>query len=104
MTASIHHMELLDQRLAHAHRSAISEELARRGLGEVGHPMLLTILKYSGESDPDRPWRARCGQLPEVPGTGGLHQSGAGAAGRPSKPGPSYREGTAGGGGLPGRL
>lgn len=59
MTASIHHMELLDQRLVHAHRSAISEELVRRGLGEVGHPMLLTILKYSGESDPDRPWRAQ---------------------------------------------
>lgn len=46
-------LELLNQRINHAHRSAVSEELAARGLSEIGHPMLLSILKSSGADDPE---------------------------------------------------
>ena len=42
-------LDLLALQLHHAHRSAVSAELAARGLNEIGHPMLLTILKTSGE-------------------------------------------------------
>ena len=38
-------LELLAQQLHQAHRNAVSAELARRGLGEIGHPVLMTILK-----------------------------------------------------------
>lgn len=38
-------LELLSQQLNQAHRNAVSAELAARGLREVGHPILLTILK-----------------------------------------------------------
>ena len=37
----------LDRQLHNAHRNAISTELAARGLSEVGHPLLLTILQSS---------------------------------------------------------
>lgn len=46
-------LELLNQRINHAHRHAVSAELSARGLGEIGHPMLLTILKSSGADDPE---------------------------------------------------
>lgn len=36
---------LLEQLLHRAQRNAIDAELAARGLGEVGHPMLLSILE-----------------------------------------------------------
>lgn len=38
-------MDLLSRSLHQAHRSAIQAELNAAGLGEVGHPMLLTILE-----------------------------------------------------------
>lgn len=39
-------LELLSQQVHQAHRNAVAAELAARGLSEVGHPMLMTILKY----------------------------------------------------------
>ena len=45
-------LELLSQQINHAHRSAVSEELSRRGLSEIGHPMLLTILEGYQSDDP----------------------------------------------------
>lgn len=44
-------LELLSRQINQAHRTAVQAHLARAGLSEVGHPMLLTILK-SGETDP----------------------------------------------------
>ena len=44
-------LELLSRQINQAHRAAVQAQLARSGLSEVGHPMLLTILK-SGEADP----------------------------------------------------
>ena len=46
-------LELLSQQINHAHRSAVSEELNRRGLSEIGHPMLLTILEGYQSDDPE---------------------------------------------------
>lgn len=42
-------LELLNRRLHQAHRNAVAEEMALRGLKEVNHPVLLTILKSAGE-------------------------------------------------------
>ena len=47
-------LELLRQQINHAHRSAVSEELSRRGLSEIGHPMLLCILQSSGRDPEER--------------------------------------------------
>lgn len=47
-------MELLSRQINQAHRAAVHRELAAAGLGEVGHPMLLTILESSGGGDPER--------------------------------------------------
>ena len=44
-------LELLSRQINQAHRSAVNAELTARGLGEVGHPMLLCIL-HSGDNDP----------------------------------------------------
>ena len=38
-------LELLNLQLHQAHRKAVDAELSRRGLREVGHPMLMTILQ-----------------------------------------------------------
>ena len=46
-------LELLSQQINHAHRSAVSEELSRRGLSEIGHPMLLTVLEGYQSDDPE---------------------------------------------------
>lgn len=43
--------ELLNQQLHQAHRNAVNSELSAQGLGEIGHPMLLTILKSFGNDD-----------------------------------------------------
>ncbi|MEA4934398.1 MAG: MarR family transcriptional regulator [Lawsonibacter sp.] len=43
--------ELLNQQLHQAHRNAINSELSAQGLGEIGHPMLLTILNSFGNDD-----------------------------------------------------
>lgn len=47
MASSDQELELLSRRLHQAHRSAIQAGLAAAGLGEVGHPMLLSILERS---------------------------------------------------------
>jgi len=52
-------LELLNQQITQAHRSAVNAELAARGLSEIGHPMLLTILKSSGDDDPASPCHAQ---------------------------------------------
>ena len=52
MSVTSHEMELLARQINQAHRSAIHGELTAAGLGEVGHPMLLSILESSqGDSD-----------------------------------------------------
>ena len=38
-------LELLNRQVHQAHRNAVSAEMSARGLSEVGHPVLLTILK-----------------------------------------------------------
>lgn len=52
MEASFHEMELLSRNLNQAHRAAVQGELNAAGLGEVGHPMLMSILQ-SAEEDPE---------------------------------------------------
>ena len=47
MSISSGQLELLNQQLHQAHRNAVNTELTARGLSEVGHPMLLTILQRS---------------------------------------------------------
>lgn len=49
-TMSNQTLELLCQQVHQAHRNAVAAELAKRGLSEIGHPMLMTILKSSEES------------------------------------------------------
>jgi len=51
-------LDLLSRQLHQAHRAAVQAELNAAGLGEVGHPMLLTILE-SGEEDQDGQCRAQ---------------------------------------------
>ena len=47
-----HEMDLLSRQFNQAHRAAVQAELNAAGLGEVGHPMLVSILQSAGE-DPD---------------------------------------------------
>lgn len=47
MSSDIRLLTMLDRQLHQAHRNAISAELAARGLSEIGHPLLLTILETS---------------------------------------------------------
>jgi len=63
-------LELLSRQVHQAHRNAVSAEMNARGLGEVGHPMLLTILK----AGTDQPFAQR--ELAEM-----LHISSAAVAG-----------------------
>ena len=44
-------LELLGQQVHQAHRNAVAAELSVRGLGEIGHPMLITILKHVEEGE-----------------------------------------------------
>lgn len=57
MPTSFQRLELLSQQVHQAHRSAISAELARRGLSEV-NPMILAILKHMEQFD-DRSFSQR---------------------------------------------
>ena len=50
MSVTSHDMELLARQMNQAHRSAIHSQLQAAGLGEVGHPMLLSILESSQRS------------------------------------------------------
>ena len=43
MLSSVQELEMLSRQINQAHRSAVQAELNAVGLGEVGHPMLLTI-------------------------------------------------------------
>ncbi len=47
----LHEMELISRQFRQAHRAAVQAELNAAGLGEVGHPMLVSILQ-SAEEDP----------------------------------------------------
>jgi len=49
MSPSYRQLELLSQQLHQAHRSAVHSGLNARGLEEVGHPILLTILQSSDQ-------------------------------------------------------
>lgn len=55
MPDQISQMELLAQQLHQAHRNAVGSQLAALGLSEVGHPMLLTILKHSHQAGAEGP-------------------------------------------------
>jgi DNA-binding MarR family transcriptional regulator len=44
-------MDMLSRQLNHTHRSAVQAELNAAGLGEVGHPMLLSILNSACDRD-----------------------------------------------------
>ena len=48
---SLRELELLTRQLNQAHRAAVQAELSAAGLGEVGHPMLLTILQGYCQED-----------------------------------------------------
>ena len=51
MPVSPHEMELLARQVNQAHRAAVQAELNAVGLGEVGHPMLMSILQSSEGGD-----------------------------------------------------
>ena len=51
MSISHSEMELISRQLSQAHRAAIQAELNAAGLGEIGHPMLLSILQNVCEED-----------------------------------------------------
>ena len=53
MLSSVQELEMLSRQINQAHRSAVQAELNAVGLGEVGHPMLLTILH-------SETWRSCC--------------------------------------------
>lgn len=44
---------VLDHKLHQAHRNAVQAELNAAGLQEVGHPLLLCILRSAGDRCPD---------------------------------------------------
>jgi len=54
LSATSTELDLLSRQINQAHRNAVDAELAARGLGEVGHPVLLTILHDVGEENPER--------------------------------------------------
>ena len=100
---------LLEHQLHLARQNAIQTELAAAGLQEVGHPMLMCILRTAGARGADGLTQRelaqllhvsprRGGHLAEVPGEKGLHQPGAGARRRQTQPGHPDRQGPAGGG------
>lgn len=62
--SSVHsRLELLAQQLHQAHRNAVNAELAARGLGEIGHPVLMTILKHVEQSPLQGPSQRSLAQL-----------------------------------------
>lgn len=68
-----HEMDLLSRQFNQAHRAAVQAELNAAGLGEVGHPMLVSILQSAGE-DPE----GQCQDQRELAGL--LHVSPAAVA------------------------
>lgn len=73
MKDPFHEMELLSRQFNQAHRAAVQAELNAAGLGEVGHPMLVSILQSAGE-DPE----GQCQDQRELAGL--LHVSPAAVA------------------------
>lgn len=59
MNDMLQQLELLSRQINQAHRNAINSELAARGLSEIGHPMLLCILKSSGKDPAERCYAQR---------------------------------------------
>ncbi len=53
-----HEMDLLSRQFNQTHRAAVQAELNAAGLGEVGHPMLVSILQ-SAEADPESQCQAQ---------------------------------------------
>lgn len=51
MPTTFQHLELLSRQVHQAHRSAVGEEMARRGLQDV-NPMILAILKHMEQTQP----------------------------------------------------
>lgn len=51
MLVTSHEMELLARQINQAHRTAVQSQLQAAGLGEIGHPMLLSILETSQGGD-----------------------------------------------------
>ena len=51
MPMTFQRLELLSRQVHQAHRTAVGEELARRGLSEV-NPMILAILKHVEQTQP----------------------------------------------------
>ena len=47
MTETSRELELLGRQLTQVHRAALQRELETAGLGEIGHPVLLSILESS---------------------------------------------------------
>lgn len=52
MEDMFHEIDQLSRQFNQAHRAAVQAELNAAGLGEVGHPMLVSILQ-SAEEDPE---------------------------------------------------
>lgn len=52
MTRFLNGLEMLEHQLHQAHRNAIQAELSAAGLQEIGHPMLLCILRSYEHRDP----------------------------------------------------
>lgn len=50
MEDQFHEMDLLSRQMNQAHRAAVQGELNAAGLGEVGHPMLMSILQSAGDT------------------------------------------------------
>ncbi len=70
---------VLEHQMHQAHRNAVQAELSAAGLQEVGHPLLLCILRSAGGALPGRAgpegageaaehFAARSGSIPEIPG------------------------------------
>ncbi len=53
MLPSVQELEMLARQINQAHRAAVQAELNAAGLGEIGHPLLLTILQSSCGQDPE---------------------------------------------------
>ena len=103
---------VIEHRMHQAHRSAVQAELNAAGLGEIGHPLLLCILRSAQEHGGEGRVQAqrelaqilnfpRSGDyIPEIIGKTGLYRPPARAGGRPVQPGAADRKGAEGGGRL----
>ena len=104
---------VLEHKLHQAHRNAVQAELNAAGLQEVGHPLLLCILRSAGDRCPDGQVQAQrelsslLDISPAAVATSlkslekkRVYPPGARARRRPAQPGEADRQGPAGGGRL----